>query len=53
MPGVVKVRVAGPAVAMEIGLVVVHGPYAACDTSATLCAPVVKLKTATEKKRVN
>ncbi|KAJ0491521.1 hypothetical protein HanRHA438_Chr12g0535721 [Helianthus annuus] len=30
---------------VEMGLAVVHGPYAACDTSATLWNPVVKLKT--------
>lgn len=41
----VKVRVAGPFVAREMGLVAVHGPYAASETSATSYSPSVKLKT--------
>lgn len=53
MPAAVNVRVAGPVVVMEIGLAVVHGPYAACDTSATLWLPVAKLKTATRKILIN
>nr|GEX48197.1 hypothetical protein [Tanacetum cinerariifolium] len=28
----------------DIGFATLHGPYAACATSATVCAPVVKLK---------
>ena len=36
--------VAGPVGLSERVLVEEHGPYAACEISATLCNPVVKLK---------
>lgn len=41
----VKVRVAGPLVAREIGFVAVHEPKAAAEISATSCSPSVKVKT--------
>lgn len=34
----------GPLVDVEIGLAVLHESKSALDTSATLCAPVAKLK---------
>lgn len=36
--------VAGPVVTELMGLAMVHGPYAACETSVTSWNPVVKLK---------
>lgn len=44
-PAVVRVIFAGLVVRVNIGLVVLHGPYAASVISATSSVPFIKLKT--------